>query len=127
MYKDQITLKLPTKKEYVKIARLTAASIAANMNFDIEMLEDIKVAVGEAMNIAFKFENEKFKEIELFFQVNENVFEVKVNYPGCLESEIKKNESDDLSFLILKSLMDDVKTSCDSHSASLVMQKRLDV
>ncbi len=50
--KDCISLKLPTKSEYVSVARLTASVVANNMGFDIESIEDIKVAVGEACNNA---------------------------------------------------------------------------
>ncbi len=50
--KDCISLTLPTKSEYVSVARLTASVVANNMGFDIESIEDIKVAVGEACNNA---------------------------------------------------------------------------
>ncbi len=49
---ENITLSLPSKAEYVSVARLTASVIANNMGFNIEEVEDIKVAVGEACNNA---------------------------------------------------------------------------
>jgi serine/threonine-protein kinase RsbW len=127
MCKDRIELSIPTKKEYVKIARLTASSAASSLGFDIEELEDIKVAVGEAINIAFKFDDKEFNEINMIFELFENTFSVNVIYPGCMEKEIEDKSENDLSFLILKSLMDEVKVFCEENSAKLVMLKRLDV
>jgi len=45
-------MSLPSKPEYVSVARLTASFVANQMGFDIEIIEDIKLAVGEACNNA---------------------------------------------------------------------------
>lgn len=47
---DCIELSLPFKAEYVSVARLTASGVASRMGFDIEIIEDIKVAVAEVCN-----------------------------------------------------------------------------
>lgn len=124
---DLIQLHLPNKKEYVKIARLTAASIASNLGFDVEEMEDIKVAVGEAINIAFKLENHNFKNIFIVFKVSEGEIEIETTYPACLQEEIQSEEGADLSFIILKSLMDDVHVVCDGGSSKLFMKKKVGV
>jgi serine/threonine-protein kinase RsbW len=45
---DTIRLSVPCKPEYVSTVRLTVSSVASRMGFDIEAVEDIKVAVSEA-------------------------------------------------------------------------------
>jgi serine/threonine-protein kinase RsbW len=45
---DTLTLSVPGKAEYVSTVRLAISSIAAKSGFDIEAIEDIKVAVSEA-------------------------------------------------------------------------------
>ncbi len=65
--KDKVCLSIPTKSEYVSVARLTSSVIANNMGFDIEDIEDIKVAVGEACNNAVLHTNDKDHTIYLHF------------------------------------------------------------
>ena len=45
---DSISMALPSKPEYVGVVRLTVSAIANRMGFNIEEIEDIKVAVAEA-------------------------------------------------------------------------------
>ncbi|MDD7464125.1 MAG: anti-sigma regulatory factor [Anaerococcus sp.] len=47
---DKIELKIPAKENYLKSLRLLSASIASDMGFDIEAVEDIRVVVSEAVN-----------------------------------------------------------------------------
>lgn len=47
---DIVKLNVPGKPEYVAMVRLAISSIAGNAGFDIEAIEDIKVAVSEACN-----------------------------------------------------------------------------
>jgi len=50
----QVELRLPNRPEFVAVARLAVSAVACRMNFDIEAIEDIKVAVGEACNNAIE-------------------------------------------------------------------------
>ena len=45
---DQLTLNVPGKAEYVGTVRMTVAHVASNAGFDIEAIDDIKIAVSEA-------------------------------------------------------------------------------
>jgi serine/threonine-protein kinase RsbW len=45
---DTLTLSVPGKAAYVSTVRLAVSSLAAKSGFDIEAIEDIKVAVSEA-------------------------------------------------------------------------------
>ena len=47
---DTISLTIPPKTIYLKSMRLLAASLASDMGFDIEEVEDIRVVVSEAIN-----------------------------------------------------------------------------
>ena len=47
---DVLKMCVPGKPEYVRTVRMTAASIASDAGFDIEAIEDIKLAVSEACN-----------------------------------------------------------------------------
>lgn len=45
--KDIVELSLPVKADLVVLARLTAATVASRANFDIEEIEDLRLAVDE--------------------------------------------------------------------------------
>jgi len=46
----RVELHIPAEPEWVGVARLTAAGIASRLEFSIEDLEDLKLAVAEACN-----------------------------------------------------------------------------
>lgn len=50
----RVELRLPNRPEFVAVARLTVSAVATRMNFDVEDIEDIKVAVGEACTNAIE-------------------------------------------------------------------------
>src|SRR5699024_5720393 len=49
---DFIEMKVPAKAEYVGIVRLSTSGIANRMGFNYEEIEDLKVAISEAMSNA---------------------------------------------------------------------------
>ena len=50
----EVELRLPNRPEFVAVARLTVSAIASRMAFDIDQIEDIKVAVAEACTNAIQ-------------------------------------------------------------------------
>jgi anti-sigma regulatory factor (Ser/Thr protein kinase) len=46
---ETVILQIPAKPEYVLAARLTASAVAQRFSMPIDDLEDIKMAVGEAL------------------------------------------------------------------------------
>ena len=45
---DRLTMAVPGKPEYVGTVRMAVAHVASSIGFDIEAIDDIKVAVSEA-------------------------------------------------------------------------------
>jgi serine/threonine-protein kinase RsbW len=114
LLKDKIELTLPNKPEFVSIARLTASVIANNMGFDIEDIEDIKVAIGEACNNSVIHGN-KAAHIQMKFicEPNQFVAEIVDEGEGFDIEEYEKPDLDNyqgrgLGIFIMESLMDDV-------------------
>ncbi|MDU6792061.1 MAG: anti-sigma regulatory factor, partial [Anaerococcus sp.] len=70
---DTISLIIPPKTIYLKSMRLLAASLASDMGFDIEEVEDIRVVVSEAIN--YKMSD---RDIKINFYVKENLMKVEV-------------------------------------------------
>lgn len=70
---DTISLTIPPKTIYLKSMRLLAASLASDIGFDIEEVEDIRVVVSEAIN--YKMSD---RDIKINFYVKENLMKVEV-------------------------------------------------
>jgi serine/threonine-protein kinase RsbW len=49
-----VELRLPNRPEFVAVARLAVSAVATRMDFDIEAIDDLKIAVGEALNNAIE-------------------------------------------------------------------------
>ena len=47
---EKITITIPSNKKYIKSIRLFTASLASDLGFDIEQVEDLRVVVSEAIN-----------------------------------------------------------------------------
>lgn len=70
---DTLKLTIPPKTIYLKSMRLLAASLASDIGFDIEKVEDIRVVVSEAIN--YKMSD---RDIKINFYIKENLMKVEV-------------------------------------------------
>lgn len=114
---DILKLMVPGKPEYVRTVRLAVSSLADNAGFDIEAVEDIKVAVSEACsNIVCHGQQE---EEEIFYKVICEILNDRIEilvedeaggydiskYQEPTVGEIKEGG---LGVFIIKALMDEV-------------------
>lgn len=99
---DKINIRIPAKENYLKSLRLLSASIASDMGFDIESVEDIRVVVSEAVNYKL---SEEYVDIE--FLVEESSLTVLVLGK---DRNIDKTALD-MRNLILETLADEVYVS----------------
>lgn len=70
---EKISIKIPANSLYIKSIRLFAASLASDLGFNIEEVEDIRVVVAEAIN--YKLNEE---EITINFYTEEKHLQVEV-------------------------------------------------
>lgn len=119
---DNVTLILTAKGEYVSTARLTASSVANRIGFNIDEVEDIKVAVSEVCNIILSNSVNETNQFRISFNIRDNSLEVA--FSGDKEpidfSESIKNE---YALYIMKAIMDSVELSEDKQS--IVMTKKI--
>lgn len=111
---DKISMTIPNQAQYVSIARLTATVIANTLGFDIDEIEDIKVAIGEACNNAVMHGN-KSSNITLDFQIHEGRFFVEITDDGegfdfeeYAEPVLEEYKGRGLGLFIIKTLMDEM-------------------
>ncbi|WP_101846589.1 anti-sigma B factor RsbW [Halobacillus sp. Marseille-P3879] len=77
---DFVEVKVPAKAEYVGVVRLSTSGIANRMGFAYEEIEDLKVAISEAITNAVKhaYNDSGEGEITIGFGVYEDRLEVMV-------------------------------------------------
>ncbi len=120
---DNVTLVLPAKSEFVSTARLTASSVANRIGFNIDEVEDIKVAVSEVCNIILARVGDEITQYIISFEIYSDKLEVlftgKEKEHVCLDGKAEN----EYSLYIIKALMDSVELCNNNHS--IVMTKRI--
>ncbi|RVU55736.1 ATP-binding protein [Anaerosphaera multitolerans] len=99
---DKILLTIPNKAEYISSVRLLISGIVANLKIDIETLEDIKMAVTEGLNIAYKLQCNENINIELAIEDD-----LKIKISEICEDTINEVEDLYLSTTIIDCLVDE--------------------
>lgn len=110
---DTIEMSLPFKAEYVSIARLASSGVANRIGFDIEAIEDIKVAIAEVCNKLVSAGSPKVDSYKISFNVYSDRLKVTFN---CEDKDLKHifKHEDDLGLSIMNALMDEVELCADS-------------
>lgn len=111
---DYVNMTLPCKPEYVGVVRLTVSAIANRMGFNIEEIEDIKVAVAEACTNAIKHGLDE--EFDASFSIFSDKMTISIKDKGkgveidqIIDPDLSNpNENGGLGIFIIRSLMDDV-------------------
>ncbi|NMA48854.1 MAG: serine/threonine protein kinase, partial [Tissierellia bacterium] len=53
MLNDHVTIIIPKKPDYISTVRLTSSSLGNKIGYNIDQIEDLKVAMGEACILSF--------------------------------------------------------------------------
>lgn len=131
--KDTIKLTLPCKPEYVVVARMAISAVANKMEFDIEEIDDIKVAVGEACNNAILHGGGKEATYDLSMTILGDRLQIEVEDKGkgfditeCEDPDLCNPKVGGLGIFIIKTLMDSVEVdSKDGQGTKITMVKNL--
>ena len=102
---EKITINIPSNKKYIKSIRLFTASLASDLGFNIEQVEDLRVVVSEAIN--YKISDQ---DITIEFLQEDKNLSIKVIGKDKTLDERALNMRD----LILKELADEVNISEDA-------------
>ena len=123
---DIIELVLPIKPEYVSIARLTVSGIANRMGFDIEEIEDIKVAVSEVCSKYIQKGSTLVDCYKIVFEVTKNCLMIAFNSEDKSLRCIFDQDDDGFAVSILNALMDEVELCIEDDEYLITMSKYLE-
>ncbi len=119
-------LSIPNKKEYVTSARLAATSVAGIHGFDIEKVEDIRLAVGEACNNVV-LHGRGSQSIDIRIQMEGNQMEICVTDrgKGFVPQKIKVVDPKDysgsgLGLFIIDAVMDELIVESEKEKGTTI-------
>jgi len=139
---DYIEMKIPAMPEYVGVIRLTLSGIASRMGFTYDLIDDLKIAVSEAITNAVQhaYKKDEGGEVVVGFGLYQDRLEVMVADSGK-SFDINKardeigpyNENSQIEFLregglglyLIESLMDEVKIH-QNEGVTVFMTKYLE-
>ncbi len=113
---DRLTFNVPGKPEYVGTIRIAIAQVAGHAGFDIEAIDDIKVAVSEACtNIVCHSHEEEDFVYDVILELEESKLTIIVKDDGTgfrMENYVEPSPGEahgnGLGLFIIKALMDEV-------------------
>ena len=131
---DSLCISVPSKPEYVSVVRLTASAIANRTGFNIEQIEDIKVAIAEACTNVIKHGKCNMNDnYQIEFLLDEEKMTIRIEDHGngfcsndVSEPDLTNPKEGGLGIFIIQTLMDDVKISTEvGKGTSIQMIKYL--
>lgn len=119
--RDAVTVRLPAASAYLSVLRTATAGLAARLDFTLDQIEDLRIAVDEACAMLLRHAvpgTDLFAEFELTGQ--EMTVRVEVNTVG-----VSSPNREDFAWMVLTALADDVDALSDhSDHMAIVLRKR---
>lgn len=129
---DTVEIRIPCKAEWVALARLSVAAVASRLQFSIDEIEDIKLAVAEACTNAIQHAvGSSSIEIRCVSVDGSLRIQVRDFGHGTRPELVRGRDSEDeraggLGIFLIRALMDEVTYDVHPESGTqLVMTKRL--
>lgn len=136
---DYIEMKVPAKAEYIGVMRLTLSGVASRMGFSYEAIEDLKVAISEAVTnvVEHAYEDSESGEVTVGFGLYEDRMEIiiadrggsfdleevkKETGPYQPEEPIEKLREGGFGLFLIEALMDDVQIN-NNYGVMVIMTK----
>jgi serine/threonine-protein kinase RsbW len=122
---DVVELQIPAKAEWVAVARLAVAAVANRLDFSMEEIEDVRLALAEACTSVIRHSTDG-DPIRIHCEATENELAITVagGSPGRLQGELRSE--DGLGIVIIRSLMDSVEYRVEQSGVVLQMTKRVE-
>jgi hypothetical protein len=105
---DAVRLRVPAALEYVRIVRLTGSGVASRLGFDIEEIENLRVALDELASMTI--DAASAGELEITFSTTDTELRIVGRAPVAEGVEVGVEP---LTAQILKAVIDDYELRTD--------------
>ena len=103
---EVVTLSLPAQARYIRLARLVGAGLANDLGVDLDALDDVRLAIGEACGLASQF---GASTIVIRFSVTDATLHVRGDAHGA---EGTPGPPDHDQLVLVKQILD---VACTEH------------
>lgn len=124
---DRIELRFPARGDLIVLARLVTSAISARAGFDIEELEDLRLAVGELCLLTLQGSNSRHGDLRLELTVLDDAIAVLCTLERAAAAVEWSPETDEVARLseqILDALVDEHGRERLDGSARAWLRKR---
>jgi serine/threonine-protein kinase RsbW len=124
---DRIELTFPARGDLIVLARLVTSAISARAGFDIEELEDLRLAVGELCLLTLQGHDSRYGDLRLEMSVLDDAIGVQCTLEHAApsgETHPDEDESALLSQRILDALVDEHGRESQDGSVRAWLRKR---
>jgi serine/threonine-protein kinase RsbW len=122
--RDAVCVRMPAVSAYLSVLRTATAGLAARLDFTIDQIEDLRIAVDEACAMLLR-QAVPGTDLVAEFELDGDEMTVRVEVSTVGNTEPRR---DDFAWMVLTALADDVDAVTDSPDRmAIVLRKRRDV
>ena len=124
-----IEIEVPARAEFVRLVRLVMAGIGNVARFNLEEIEDLKLAAGEACYATFQGAQPRGARVRLSARVLEDGVEVSVareHLPEEVPLSVERAR-ESVGFNLLEHVVDEVDLDGDPQTTRIRMRKRREI
>ncbi|RJL25169.1 anti-sigma factor [Bailinhaonella thermotolerans] len=117
--RDTVTVRLPAASAYLSVLRTATAGLAARLDFTLDEIEDLRIAVDEACAMLLR-QAVPGTDLTAEFELTGDEMSVRVAVETVEPQDLKR---DDFAWMVLTALADYVEAVTDKDLA-IVLRKR---
>ena len=116
---DQVVLRLPAASAYLSVLRTATASLASRLDFNLDDIEDLRIAVDEACALLLPYAS-LGADLECAFDLDTDGLTVSVSVPTDRPAPIAH---DSFAWTVLNALVGDVTSDVTSDRVTVTLAK----
>jgi Anti-sigma regulatory factor (Ser/Thr protein kinase) len=118
---DVVVLTVPADGSYLAVLRTATAGLAARLQFTLDEIEDLRIAVDEACAILLSVAPDQ-TEVTSQFEVTDEALSINVSVP--VTGRVTLPSGNSFSWQVLTALAGEVSAQSDGDRAAIRLTKR---
>ena len=114
--RPDVELRLPAESAYVAVLRMTTAGLAARLDFTLDDIEDLRMAVGEACALVLE-DADPASDLHAAFDLSDG--SIKVTIAVDCRGPVSEPALDSFGWQVLTALTSDATASRDGDQSGL--------
>ena len=120
---DVVLLAVPASGAWLGVLRTATASLASRLQFTLDEIEDLRIAVDEACAILLALASLD-AVLSCRFTVTQNALTVDATVPADNPASVRLPTGESFAWQVLSALTDDVSASVEGNLVSIRLTKR---